>query len=341
MNGTAGVRSATELAGCKAATTPQTTPQFDEELSQWRIDVIKVPLAAPQNAAVVNGPRLMRDATTGQLNGLQNANPAPLHPSGTNWSPSPTSDSCHDITAFPAIGLAAGACEGNGLLIDISDPANPVRIDAVSDNRYSSYWHGATFSNDGKTVVFTDEWGGGTAARCRATDDLSWGADAIYDIVDRKLVFRSYYKLPVAQTLQENCVSHLPSLIPVPGRNIMTQAWYQGGLSVIDFTDSAHPKEIAYYDRGPISGTSLVLGGLWSTYYYNGNIYGSEIARGFDAWKLTPTAELSANEIKAASEVELARLDAAAPAAVHLGAELRRRALAPRPARPGRQHRGA
>jgi hypothetical protein len=307
INGTGGVRPATEMASCKAASTPQTTPQFDEGLSQWRIEVVKVPLAAPQNAAIVNGPRLMRDATTGQLNGLQNAVPTPQHPSGMNWSPTPTSDSCHDITTYPEIGLAAGACEGNGLLLDISDPANPVRIDAVNDNNYA-YWHGATFSNDGKTVVFTDEWGGGTAARCRATDDLSWGADAIYDIVDGKLVFRSYYKLPVAQTLQENCVSHLPSLIPVPGRNIMTQAWYQGGLSVIDFTDSANPKEIAYYDRGPISGTSLVLGGQWSTYYYNGAIYGSEIARGFDAWRLTPNAELSANEIKAASEVELARL---------------------------------
>ena len=186
----------------------------------------------------------MRDATTGQLNGLQNGPPTPLHPSGTAYSPSPSSDSCHDITTYPEIGLAAGACEGNGLLLDISDPANPVRIHAVADPNYS-YWHGATFSNDGKTVVFTDEWGGGTAARCRATDDLSWGADAIYDIVDGKLVFRSYYKLPVAQTLQENCVSHLPSIIPVPGRNIMTQAWYQGGLSVIDFTDSANPKEIA------------------------------------------------------------------------------------------------
>ena len=157
-------------------------------------------------------------------------------------------------------------------------------------------------------MVFTDEWGGGTAARCRATDSLSWGANAIYDIVDGQLVFRSYYKLPVAQVNQENCVSHLPSLIPVPGRDIMTQAWYQGGLSVIDFTDSANPKEIAYYDRGPISGTSLVLGGLWSTYYYNGGIYGSEIARGFDSWKLTPNAELSANEIAAAGEVELDRL---------------------------------
>ena len=313
INGTGGVRPASEMASCKALPqgTPQTTPQFDEGLSQWRVEVVKVPLNAPQNAAIVNGPRLMRDATTGQLNGLQNAPPTPLHPSGTGWSPSPTSDSCHDITTYPEIGLAAGACEGNGLLIDISDPANPVRIDAVTDNNYA-YWHGATFSNDGKTVVFTDEWGGGTAARCRATDDLSWGADAIYDIVNGKLVFRSYYKLPVAQTVNENCVAHLPSLIPVPGRNLMTQAWYQGGLSVIDFTDSAHPREIAYYDRGPIGipppPQTIVLGGLWSTYYYNGSIYGSEIARGFDAWKLTPTAELSVNEIKAASEVKMTRL---------------------------------
>ena len=177
----------------------------------------------------------------------------------------------------------------------------------MSDPNFS-YWHGATFSNDGKKVVFTDEWGGGTAARCRATDQLNWGANAIYDIVGGQLVFRSYYKLPVAQANQENCVSHLPSLIPVPGRNIMTQAWYQGGVSVIDFTDSANPKEIAYYDRGPISGTALVLGGLWSSYYYNGGIYGSEIARGFDSWQLTPTAQLSENEIKAAGEVQLERL---------------------------------
>ena len=265
--------------------------------------MIKVPLAAPQNAAIVNGPRFIRDRDdrpdqrpperAARRRCTRPARPGRRHRRATRATTS---------RRIPAIGLAAGACEGNGLLLDISDPANPVRIDAVADPNYA-YWHGATFSNDGKTVVFTDEWGGGTAARCRATDDLSWGADAIYDIVDNKLVFRSYYKLPVAQTMQENCVSHLPSLIPVPGRNIMTQAWYQGGVSVIDFTDSAHPKEIAYYDRGPISGTALVLGGLWSTYYYNGAIYGSEIARGFDAWKLTPTAELSANELKAASEV--------------------------------------
>ena len=267
--------------------------------------MIKVPLAAPQNAAIVSTPRLFAQGDT--INGLQNAPPTPLHPSSTNWSPSPTSDSCHDITTYPELDLAAGACEGNGLLLDISDPANPKRIAVAQDNRFA-YWHGATFSNDGTKVVFTDEWGGGTAARCRATDDLSWGANAIYDIVDKQFVFRSYYKLPVAQTTRENCVSHLPSLIPVPGRDIMTQAWYQGGLSVIDFTDSANPKEIAYYDRGPIGETTLVLGGLWSTYYYNGDIYGSEIARGFDSWKLTPTAELSVNEIAAAAEVELERL---------------------------------
>ncbi len=309
VNGTGGVRSATEMASCKAlpAGTNLTTPHFDEGLSQFRIEVIRVPLAAPQNAAVVNGPRLFKNDATGQLNSLQNGPPMPLHPSGTPYSPSPSTDSCHDITTYPDIDLAAGACEGNGLLLDISDPANPVRIDEVSDPNFS-YWHGATFSNDGTKVVFTDEWGGGTAARCRATDQLSWGANAIYDIVGGQLVFRSYYKLPVAQVNQENCVSHLPSLIPVPGRDIMTQAWYQGGVSVIDFTDSANPQEIAYYDRGPISATSLVLGGLWSTYYYNGAIYGSEIARGFDSWALTPNTQLSENEIKAAGEVQLERL---------------------------------
>jgi LVIVD repeat len=311
VSGTAGVRSATELASCHDVSTPGPAadiPLFDETISRWRIEVIKVPLAAPQTASVVSTPRLMRNPATGQINGLQNTIPTPQHPSGTNWAPSPTTDSCHDITMFPSIGLAAGACEGNGILIDIRDPANPVRIDAVADLNYA-YWHGATFSNDGKTVMFTDEWGGGTSARCRATDDLSWGANAIFDIVDNKLVFRSYYKLPVAQVNQENCVGHIPSIVPVPGRDIAVQAWYQGGVSLVDFTDSANPKEIGYYDRGPISATSLVLGGLWSTYYYNGAVYGTEIARGLDSWKLTPTAELSVNEIKAASEVKLDRLN--------------------------------
>lgn len=304
VQGTQGVRQPTELAGCNG---PGDNPNLPNP-SRWRIEVIEVPLAAPQNARVVNEPRLFKDDQTGRVDGLQNQPVAPLHPSGTPWSPRPTTDSCHDITVYPEIGLAAGACEGNGLLIDISDPANPKRLDAVADPLFA-YWHGATFSNDGRSVVFTDEWGGGRAARCRASDDLSWGADAIYDIVDGKLKFRSYYKLPVVQTDQENCVSHIPSLVPVPGRNIFVQAWYQGGASLVDFTDTSHPVEIGYFDRGPFDATQNLLTGYWSTYWYNGLVYGSEIGRGFDTLRLTPTAQLSANEIAAAREALVDRLN--------------------------------
>ncbi len=266
----------------------------------------------------MNTPRLFAGAN-GAVNGLQNAVPTPNHPCTAtspnapgggcqtgaappngNWQPAPITDACHDITVYEKFDLAAGSCEGNGLLIDISDPVNPVRIDAVADPLFA-YWHGATFSNDGKKVFFTDEWGGGTGPRCRATDQLSWGANAIYEIVNRKLVFKSYYKLPVAQTTQENCVSHLPSLVPIPNRDVFVQAWYQGGASLVDFTDSSNPKEIGYFDRGPIPlvppSTTLTLGGFWSTYWYNGAIYGSEIARGFDVFNLTPTADLTQAEI--------------------------------------------
>jgi hypothetical protein len=222
----------------------------------------------------------------------------------------PITDACHDITAFPEIGLAAGACEGNGILIDISDPVNPVRLDAVSDPRFA-YWHSATFNNDGTKVIFTDEWGGGTAARCRPTDQLNWGANAIFDIVDGKMVFRSYYKMPAAMANTENCVAHNGNLVPVPGRDLLSQGWYQGGHSVVDFTDSANPKEIAYFDRGPVSTTTaLVFGGFWATYYYNGHTFATDLARGFDVFGYTPNADLSANEIQAASEPQLDRMNA-------------------------------
>jgi LVIVD repeat len=294
VSGTSTTRPAGELAGCDGG--PATNPNP----SQWRIEVIKVPLAAPQNAAIVNEPRLFKNEQTGALNGLQNAPQTPQHPSGINWQPVPDTNSCHDITVYEKFDLAAGSCEGNGLLIDISDPANPRRIDAVADPLLA-YWHGATFFNDGKKVFFTDEWGGGTNARCRATDQLSWGANSIYEIVNRKLVFRSYYKLPVAQTTAENCVSHIPSLVPIPNRDIFVQAWYQGGASLVDFTDPTKPKEIGYFDRGPITAPttppSLTLGGLWSTYWYNGAVYGSEIARGLDVYDLKPTADLTQAEI--------------------------------------------
>jgi hypothetical protein len=310
VQGTAGVRSDTELAGCVETPPPNSnleleTPQ-PENSSRWRIEVIKVPVANPASAAVVSGPRLFSDGT--RINGLQNKPATTNHPSGIAWSPRPVTDACHDITVYPALDIAAGACEGNGILIDISDPANPKRTDAVADPLFA-YWHGATFSNDGNTVVFTDEWGGGTAPRCRATDQLSWGANAIYDIVDGKLKFRSYFKIPPVQTNQENCVSHIPSLVPVPGRDVMVQAWYQGGASLIDFSDSANPVEIGYWDRGPLAPTTTPLGGFWSTYWYNGESYGSEIARGFDVHNLTPTGQMSMNEIAAAREVQVGRLN--------------------------------
>ena len=304
VSGTSNPRTPAEMAGCDGnnSNTPTGTNP-----TKWRIEVIKVPLAAPQNAAIVNEPRLFANAA-GAVNGLQNAVPTPQHPSGINWSPTPITDACHDITVYEELDIAAGACEGNGLLIDISDPANPRRIDAVADPLWA-YWHGATFSNDGRYVIFTDEWGGGTAPRCRATDDRKWGGDAIYEIVDGQLEFRSYYKLPVAQTNQENCVSHIPSLVPIPGREIFVQAYYQGGASLVDFEDPQNPVEIGYFDRGPVSGTSLVFGGFWSTYWYNGETYGSELHRNFDVMGLTPTANVSANEIAAAREVQWDRLN--------------------------------
>jgi hypothetical protein len=310
-SGTSSVRPAEELAGCENAALTK-DPVTTGNPTQWRIDVIKVPLANPAAAAVVSQPRIFTDPATGAFNGLQNTLAGELHPASsvygpTPYSPVPNTNTCHDVTNYPKLELVAGACQGNGILLDVSDPEKPVRLDAVSDPNFS-YWHSATFSNDGSKVMFTDEWGGGTAARCRVTDRPEWGADAFFDIVDRKMQFRSYYKLPVPQTNQENCVAHNSSIIPVPNRDIMTQAWYQGGVSVIDFTDTANPVEIAYFDRGPISTATspnaLNLGGLWSTYWYNGQIYGTEIARGFDTFGLLESEWMSANEIEAASEVE-------------------------------------
>ena len=209
-------------------------------------------------------------------------------------------DQCHDITVFPSANIAAGACSGNGILFDITDPSKPERIDVVSDTGFA-YWHSATFNNEGTKVLFTDEWGGGGRARCRAWDPLNWGADAIYDIIDEKLEFRSHYKMPAPQLETENCVAHNGSIVPVPGRDIFVQAWYQGGISVIDFTDSLNPIEIAYFDRGPIMEDELITGGYWSVYYYEGVIYGTEITRGLDILKLTPSEYLSENEIAAAA----------------------------------------
>jgi hypothetical protein len=299
VSGTSFVRQNEELAGCS-----DEAPDKDPNTALFRIDVIKVPLAAPQNAQVVSSPRVFIDPRTGALNGLNNGG---THGKDGLEKPSDTNQ-CHDITVYPALGLAAGACSGNGIVLDIKDPTNPKRLDAVNDPNYS-YWHSASFSNDGTKIVFTDEWGGGLGARCRANDPNKWGADAIFRLKDNKLSFASYYKLPAAQTDSENCVAHNGSLIPVPGRDIEVQAWYQGGISIMDFTDADHPVEIGYFDRGPIDPKMLVLGGDWSAYWYNGHIYASEIARGLDIFELTPTKFLTQNEIDAARAVRLAEFN--------------------------------
>jgi hypothetical protein len=367
VSGSAPVRSPSELPGCVKA-----TPEQDPNSALFRIEVIKVPLAHPEQAAIVTSPRIFNDLVApprhgetpedsaatakevadwrakGGFTAMAFGEEIPLHPhfidplldsvvkarNGTGaptaadsaalrgviqgivskvigdepadpGHPRPGPTQCHDITVYPAIGLAGGACEGYGLLLDIRDPQHPARLGAVSDSNFS-YWHSATFNNDGTKLLFSDEWGGGGQPKCRATDPREWGADAIFAIVNGKMQFRSYYKLPVAQTPQENCVAHNGSLIPIPGRDVMVQAWYQGGISVFDWTDAAHPKEIAFFDRGPVDSTKMVGAGSWSAYWYNGVIVSSEIARGLDIFELAPSGFISQNEIDAAKSVHLA-----------------------------------
>jgi hypothetical protein len=290
--GTGAVRPGEELAECSGG-----DPKENPNTALFSIDIIKVPLAAPEKAAIVNRPRIFADTATGNIAGLWTGGD---HGPGTQRTS--VTNQCHDITVFPEVGLAAGACSGNGILLDISDPVNPKRLDAVTDNNFA-YWHSATFNNDGTKVIFTDEWGGGTRPRCRASDLQTWGANAIFDIVDGKMTFGGYYKMPAPQTETENCVAHNGSIIPVPGRDIMVQGWYQGGLSVFDFTDSSKPVEIAFFDRGPADEKKLITAGYWSTYWYNGHIYGAEIARGIDIFRLLPSEFLTQNEIDAAVQV--------------------------------------
>jgi hypothetical protein len=363
VSGSAPVRPAAELPGCSNA-----LPASDPNSALFRIEVIRVPLANPQQAAIVSSPRIFNDLAAPPTHGqspadLEEINAAkargefvfeiqgqtlvmPVQMStamldsivkarGGSGTPTATDSAalrtsfearlqqmmgnnnrertgptqCHDITVYPAIGLAGGACEGYGLLLDISDPVNPKRLAAVADSNFS-YWHSATFNNAGTTLLFSDEWGGGGGAKCRRSDPMEWGADAIFSIENRsRLQFRSYYKLPAPQTTEENCVAHNGSLIPIPGRDVMIQAWYQGGLSVFDFTDAAHPKEIAFFDRGPADATRMGSGGSWSVSWYNGLIVSSEIARGLDILDLTASPYITQNEIDAAKAVRLDELN--------------------------------
>ena len=319
VSGSAGVRSPNELAGCSNA-----LPEEDPNSALFRIEVIQVPVAHPEQAHIVSSPRIFDNLAAPARHGETPADiaardsaraaaaaaaaargdTAPRRPQ-RQFNPElarrgPTQ--CHDITAYPAIGLAGGACAGYGFLLDIHDAAHPKRIGAVADSNFS-FWHSATFSNDGSKILFSDEWGGGSQPRCRVTDKHEWGADAIFTISGSEMQFQSYYKMSAPQTQFENCVAHNGSLIPVPGRDIMVQSWYQGGISVFDWTDPVHPVEIAYFDRGPMDSTKLVDGGYWSSYWYNGYIIGSEISRGLDIFELRPSAYLSQNEIDAAKSV--------------------------------------
>jgi hypothetical protein len=316
VSGSAGVRDSAEMPGCLNYASPDSATS-----SLFRIDVIRVPLAHPEQAKIVNGARIFTNLTAARGHGNPpgaagrgGVTPPPAAaPPSVAPAPRPGPNQCHDITVYPAVGLAGGACGGYGLLLDISDPANPRRIDFAGDTNFA-FWHSATFNNEGTKVVFTDEWGGGTAPRCRLIDPLDWGADAVFTIKDRKLTQGAYFKMPAAQTEQENCVAHNGSLVPVPGRDIMVQGWYQGGMDVFDFTDPDHPVEIAYFDRGPIpnhpekgadsASTGIVTGGYWAAYWYNGHIYASEIARGIDIFELTPSEWLTQNEIDAAKLVK-------------------------------------
>ena len=263
--------------------------------SYFTIDIIEIPIKNPSESKIVKSPAVFMDMETGRVAGLWRGGDH-----GDDTQDTEPTDQCHDITVFPSANIAAGACSGNGILFDITDPYNPKRLDVVSDVGFA-YWHSATFNNDGTKVIFTDEWGGGGRARCRAWDPLDWGADAIYDIVDNKLEFKSHYKMPAPQLETENCVAHNGSIIPIPNRDIFVQAWYQGGISIIDFTDSSNPIEIAYFDRGPILKDLLITGGYWSTYFYEGFIYGTEITRGLDVFRLVPSEFITEDEIKAAA----------------------------------------
>jgi hypothetical protein len=329
VSGSARVRSAEELPGCKDA------PYEDPDTSLFRIEVIKVPLAAPQTASIVSGARIFQGLKPPPRRVEPGRGGAPVNPTapGLPTTTPPTTppgtppataqggrgggpprtptgpNQCHDITVYPDIGLAGGACGGYGLLLDISDVTNPKRIDEAADINMS-FWHSATFSNDGSKVLFSDEWGGGSQPRCRETDKYEWGANALFTIENGKMHFKSYYKMPAPQTGTENCVAHNGSLIPIPGREVMVQGWYQGGISVFDWTDVSKPTEIAFYDRGPLDATRVVSGGSWSVYWYNGLIISSEIARGLDIYELVPSGLISQNEIDAAKTVKWDYLNA-------------------------------
>ena len=296
VGGSSNVRDSTEVPELNCS---NATPSENPNASNQRVDIIKVPLRNPEQAAVIGFARIFENLPRSPGRGGVAANPAndtSSRRSGPNG--------CHDLTSYPEFNLVAGSCGSFGIMLDARNPEKPVRMDGKSDLNFS-LWHTAVFSNDGKRVVFTDEWGGGTSPRCRITDPLRLGGNTILSIDNGKMTQHGYFKMLAAQTEAENCVSHNGGLVPVPGRDIMVQGWYQGGVNVFDFTDPNKPFEIAYFDRGPASTTDRIIGGSWGAYYWNGYIYSSEMARGLDILELTPNEFLSENELAAAKLVRM------------------------------------
>ncbi|MGJ3231691.1 MAG: LVIVD repeat-containing protein [Oceanicaulis sp.] len=290
--GTSAPRTGEELAGCSTG-----SPDENPETALYSIDIIKVELDNPAAAAIIDSPRIFADSQTGEIAGLWRGGRM-----GVRTQRTASTNHCHDITVYPEMGIAAGACSGNGILLDITDPENPVRLADTFDPDMA-YWHAAIFNNEADAVVFTDEWGGGVGPMCHADSPEEWGANYIATIEDGEFVGQSLFKIPNVQTPEENCVAHNGSLVPVPGRDLFIQSWYQGGLSLIDFTDPANPFEVGFFDRGPVDAEELTVAGHWSAYWYNGRIYASEIARGLDVLRLSPTDQLSQAEIAAAEQV--------------------------------------
>jgi len=330
VSGQQAARPETELAGCKNGTDPA-----DPTNSLFQLDIIKVPLDHPEQAEVIPGARIF----TG-LDGRGECKQfcAPVDPrQAAAASTRPASDpamptgprNCHDVTAYPAMNLLLASCSTHSIVVDISNPEKPVRLDALTDTNNFQGRHTAAFSNDGKKLIQTDEWGGGTGPMCQASSMIELGGNTVITLdAKKKQSQHAYFKLPSAQSAEENCVSHNGGIIPVPGRDLYVQGWYQGGVSIMDFTNADSAFEVGYFDRGsidppkgadvpqPAAGTPAVrgggntIGGSWGAYYWNGLIFSSELDRGLDILELTPSPQLSANEIAAA---KLVRFDAYNP----------------------------
>ena len=333
VSGQQQARPETELAGCKNGTDPA-----DPTNSMYQLDIIKVPVKNPEQAVVIPGARIFTGLDGG---GECKQFCAPVNPNradgrGRGGAPGDSASSaaaarvstgprnCHDVTAYPSLNLLAAACSTHSILVDIRNPEKPVRLDALTDTNNFQGRHTAAFSNDGKKLVQTDEWGGGTGPMCQAGSMIELGGNTIISVdAKKKQAQKAYFKLPSAQSAEENCVSHNGGIIPVPGRDLYVQGWYQGGVDVMDFTDQDKAFEIAYFDRGSIDPPAVVdvpaaagaaqaaggrgrggtIGGSWGAYYWNGYIYSSELDRGMDVYELLPSEHLSANEIAAAKLV--------------------------------------